>query len=321
MDKQTIGQLEAALIESLGLTGEKTAKFFGKAKNIGSDDKLGGYQGVSSANEGNMSLTEIDLENQERILQNLHRYFPWVSISVEERTKDPTDVQAEFYKNDSDVLVQIDPIDGTFCYSEGKNDHYGAIASVLTRAEEGLGRFVLAVMYYPSLDGEFLIANPAGVFREKDGKRTQVSLDESKMLDGKFCTVWVYKEPGKHPQGRLRIGMDNVKEHVDQRDIYANTEWFRRLSNHEIPGFLTQGGHINDHTVAAWMAQQWGADVEYASGDKLDLVPFGDTLKSDESRDPPRDKKGLLIIGSKKNPNFKKYAEFYNERITQSQQP
>ena len=168
-------------------------------------------------------------------------------------------------------------------------------------------------MSFPSLGGEIIVANPDGVFRHRGGKVEKLEMDKSKFKEGKFSTVWAYKKKDAPEPGRLGIGMQNTLEHVDQRDIYSNTEWLRRFVNHEIPGFMTQGGHVNDHTVAVWMAQKFGAEAEYASGREFDLVLFGD-LMIDGKRDPPRDPNGLLIAGLKDNPYFERYAQMYRER-------
>lgn len=303
--KLDLDRMEDVLMEALYLTAEKTARLYGKAKKL--DAKEGGYQGVASANEGNMSLTELDLENQEIILKHLHKHFPWVSVSVEERTSDPTEVQAEFYRNDSDILVQIDPIDGTFCYSEAKNPYYGALASVLQRDEPGKGHFVLSVALYPSICGEFIVANQSGVHKEARGRRSRLERDESRIDKDDFTTVWVY--------GNERLGIEVGKEDFPRRgDIFSNVQWIRQLINYEIGGFLSNGGHINDHIAATWMAHVWGADVEYASGVPFGQVPFGDIIMADGKRDPPRDRNGLVIVGCRESPKFSLYRDSYRKK-------
>jgi len=288
-------KLKQVLIEAMLSVRENTAKNFGIAKAL--EDKNPEETGGDN-HAGNTALTEIDLENQETILQHLHKSFPDIEISTEERTSNPTPVQAEFYKNDgkSDYLVQLDPIDGTYCYKEGLRPDYGIIASALKRTSEKEGEFVLAVMYYPSLDF-FIIADEKEIYRLDDSKKTKLEKNSISSPDKPYSATFV------HDKKRLQ-----QKEENFDRDIYSINQMVLELTEGKISGFLTSNGHLNDHLVGPWMAKQWGADVEYASGEQFGKIAFGDEI-TPKGRMPRRDTKGLLIVGDKKDKFWKTYKQ------------
>jgi len=291
-------KLEEVLMEGMAEAGEKTAKNFGVAKRL-RDKKIE----APYANPAAEALTETDLENQETLLHHLYKSFPQVAISVEERINDPTPVQKSFYENDesAEYLVQIDPIDGTFIYAQGKIREYGIITSVVERKTCDQGVFVFSIIYYPSLEF-FIIANHEKVAKiKRSGEITPLSKETAPQ-----CSRQEYSASFVDPPEKLGL----PKEVPYVRDIYSATQAVLYVTNGRIPGYLKRNAQTIDALAAAWIAHQWGADVEFASGEKLHSVPFGD-IKTPEGRKLPRDQRGLLIIGKKSDAYFKKYADAY----------
>ncbi len=290
-----VSHLEQVLIESMLLCKDRTAAQFGKAKKLAA--KVGDVRYVASE-----ALTEVDLLNQETILQHLYPHFPGVAISVEERLDDPTEVQAALYKNDAtaNYCVLLDPIDGTYCYAEGIRPDYGIIASVARRVNEKEGQFCLGVIAYPSLD-EVIIARENSMLHITNGQRRVIGKNTSPP-----STRERYSAVFTHDKKRLQLHTEEV---VHEQDLYSTAQVVRQFARGEIKGYLTYNGHINDHIAVAWMAQQWGADVEYASGASFGTIPFGDILVEGK-RVSPRDTGGLLIVGDREDACFQKYKEF-----------
>lgn len=291
--KMQISELEERMMQGMQLCRDVMVTNFGIAKSL--PDK-------NSINLAGQALTEVDLSNQETFLVHLHQFFPNVEISVEERVDDPTEVQQKFYKNQgkSDICVTLDALDGSHNYKYGIRKDYGMIGSIVKKIDEKTGKFVSAIMYYPT-DDFFLVANTAGMFEFK-GKSLHKLVKPNKLI----CQREEYSAVFSHDAKRLQLAFDRFVT-----DIYSINQMLVQLINGEIPGFLTSNGHIYDHIVGQWMARQWGADMEYASGVPFDAIPFGDKIVEGK-RISPRDNKGLLIAGDRKHPIFQEYI---NKRI------
>jgi fructose-1,6-bisphosphatase/inositol monophosphatase family enzyme len=290
MDKSVMNleSLEKVMMEGMRLSREKTVSKFGIAKALPDKDE---------SNPASQAVTEIDLYNQEIFLEHLFRKFPNVEISVEERVDNPTGVQERFYSNGgkSNLCVTLDALDGSYSYKHGIRNDYGIIGSVIKRKEGQIGEFISGIMYFPT-DDFFFLANNKGLFEIKGDNKTK--LEKKGIINNKrqeYSAVFAH-EP-------KRLG---VEAGMYIRDIYSINQMLLQLVKGEIPGFLTSNGHVYDHLVGPWMASKWGADVSYASREPFDSVPFGDKL-IDGKRKPPRDNRGLLIVGDKNHLMFNEY--------------
>jgi 3'-phosphoadenosine 5'-phosphosulfate (PAPS) 3'-phosphatase len=290
-------KLEQNLMDGMAKCQEITVENWGIATNL--EEKTAKQTGFKT-NLASSALTFVDLENQETLLHHLYKEFPTIEISVEEKINHPTDVQAEFYKNDgkSDYLVQLDPIDGTYGFREGIIKDYGIIASVVKRINPTLGKLISAIMYYPSLNF-YIFANEEGFFKKKGMNLNKLS--KSFFSAG---TSQPYSSVFTHDQDRLGIFS---KQKVHHPEIYSINQAVNQMVSGNVTGFLTSNGHTNDHVVGPWMMQKWGADVEYATGNKFEgIIPWGDVITK-ESRLTPRDNNGLLITGDKRDKYFQLY--------------
>jgi hypothetical protein len=186
-------------------------------------------------------------------------------------------------------------LDGSYSYKHGIRNDYGIIGSVIKRKEGQIGEFISGIMYFPT-DDFFFLANNKGLFEIKGDNKTK--LEKKGIINNKrqeYSAVFAH-EP-------KRLG---VEAGMYIRDIYSINQMLLQLVKGEIPGFLTSNGHVYDHLVGPWMASKWGADVSYASREPFDSVPFGDKL-IDGKRKPPRDNRGLLIVGDKNHLMFNEY--------------
>jgi len=292
--KMTINleSIENVIMQGMRLTREKTISNFGIAKSL--NDK----EGASIASQ---ALTEVDLHNQETILVHLFNHFPDLAISVEERTEDPTEVQAKFYDNEgkSDLCFTLDAIDGTYAYKNGIRNDYGIIGSIMKRKHDNVGEFISGLLYFPTHD-LFLLANDSGFFEIQEDHRKKLDKSSALVSDREeYSAIFI------HDKKRLELDFDRFVN-----EIYSTTQMVLQMIRGEIPGFLTSYGHVYDQAVGPWMLSKWGADVIYASGIEYGELPFGDKI-IDGERIPPRDRKGLLIVGDKSHPLFKEYVKHH----------
>jgi len=288
--KVNLESLEKVMMEGMRLSREQTVSKFGLAKAL--PDKEEGT--VAS-----QAITEVDLFNQETFLTRLYKEFPNIEVSVEERVDDPTEVQQRFYNNQgkSELCITLDALDGSYSYKHGIRKDYGIIGSVIKRKKGQEGEFISGIMYFPT-DDFFLLANNNGLFEINGEKQTKLEKKATMNTQRKE-----YSAVFTHDSKRL-----GVEANIYVRDIYSLNQMLLQLIKGEIPGFLTSNGHIYDHLVGPWMASIWGADVCYASGEPFGSVPFGDSI-IDGKRKPPRDNRGLLIVGDKTHSMFNQYMK------------
>ncbi len=261
-------------------------------------------EGSGIGNGFNKALTPYDLLIQDYLLGALEHVFPDVEISVEEEIDNPSPAQRKLYKNDnsSKYLITIDPIDGTKGYLEGKNESFGVIMGIMKRntLQEKEGEFIYGLIYYPIQD-LWIKADEAGVYWIKGKKQKRIRKSGVKAASPYFSLL---------VHGRQKL---HLPETIPiKRELYSSTQALRYLIMGKIPGFLRFNGYVNDSGVIAWIAKQWGADVEYARSGSFRKVPFGD-CKENKRREPARVKEDLLIIGDREHSYYRRCKELYTE--------
>ena len=269
---------------------------FGNPKVLGK--KAAHVIGGEHINVANTTSVQNDLDNQEAILKDVYEEFPELEISVEERLDNPTKVQLKFYENDgkSEYLLQLDALDGSYAFKEGLREDFGIIASVLQRTRPGLGKFVLAVFYYPAYN-QFIVANENGVFIIEGDTRRKISRPKPWQPSKEWYSAVFHYD-------KKRLKFDGSVEII--QDQYSCAQLLLDLIKGKISGFLASEGHLFDYTAAMWVAQQWGADVAYANGSKFEEFQFGDAIEKG-LRVNPRDMNGTVIVGVKNDGIFEKY--------------
>jgi fructose-1,6-bisphosphatase/inositol monophosphatase family enzyme len=298
--------LNDTLLEGMLMCKHRTANGFGKAELLAPkvDSRTGHLRNIASA-----AVTEVDLDNQETILFHLYGERPDILVSVEERLNNPTPVQEAFYKNtDSATLVTLDALDGSFNFHEGLRPNYGIIGGVMERTGEDTGVFRSVIIYYPSLDVVLKATENCVIELTNKGAR-------QRHLGDVWRPQGVYSAFFTHDNERLRIKGNTVPY---KKNLYSTAQAALQLVRGEICGFLNNRGHLLDYGATNWLAKQWGADVEYASGKPFGELPFGDRL-ANGLRHPPRDNNGLVIVGKKNDGAFEFYRSLYEPFVKESE--
>ena len=104
------------------------------------------------------AVTAVDLESQEKILDEIARTWPGHSVLFEEEA--PPEPAARF-PPDGPYVWLVDPLDGTRNYADG-SPHYGAILGVARRATR---RFVAGAIVHPASDSVYGFAAGVSAFR------------------------------------------------------------------------------------------------------------------------------------------------------------
>ncbi|MBD3157841.1 MAG: hypothetical protein GF309_03540 [Candidatus Lokiarchaeota archaeon] len=90
---------------------------------------------------------------QEVVLEVLHSYMPHLRINAEESTP-----RTKIFRGEPENLCfHLDPLDGTYSYTQGRKDH--AIGAAFSRNRE----FIASAIYFPAVDRVYLSKRGAGV--------------------------------------------------------------------------------------------------------------------------------------------------------------
>lgn len=90
---------------------------------------------------------------QEVVLEVLHSYMPNLRINAEESTP-----RTKIFRGGPENLCfHLDPLDGTYSYTQGRSDH--AIGAAFSRERE----FVTSVIYFPAINRIYLSEHGGGV--------------------------------------------------------------------------------------------------------------------------------------------------------------
>ncbi|MBS3795098.1 MAG: hypothetical protein KGY80_09385 [Candidatus Thorarchaeota archaeon] len=107
----------------------------------------------SKADATSTAHTIADDLVQEVVLEVLHSYVPNLRINAEESTP-----RTKIFRGGQEHLCfHLDPLDGTYSYTQGRNDH--AIGAAFSRERE----FVASAIYFPAIDRIYLSKRDGGV--------------------------------------------------------------------------------------------------------------------------------------------------------------
>ncbi|MFO7837698.1 MAG: inositol monophosphatase family protein [Candidatus Thorarchaeota archaeon] len=107
----------------------------------------------SKADATSTAHTIADDLVQEVVLEVLHSLMPNLRINAEEETP-----RTEVFTGDSgDLCFHLDPLDGTYSYTQGRKDH--AVGAAFSRNRQ----FIASAIYFPAIDRIYLAGRGNGI--------------------------------------------------------------------------------------------------------------------------------------------------------------
>ena len=142
----------------------------GKAQNLGKQ-----AQPDVTETTIHTALTYIDMFTQDYLMLPIFTEFPYLVPVVEE----DTGLKTHFKNNQSDYALILDPLDGTYVYTQGGKDYSIMVALVHK------GKIIVGIGYYPEEDKIIMAIRGQGAWiLDKKGNRISIpNLKNIKKID------------------------------------------------------------------------------------------------------------------------------------------